>query len=198
MAKAKRKTPTVKKSTNVKKKTAKKAATPKKSSPSGKEKKKPDNFRTSKFRQERIVPTGEKKIVSRPKGGPGARIPTKEVCAAIFAAKGNLSKAARNLGISRSALAIDYVKSEKHPEIKVALQEAREYRIDLMEDKLDQAVDNGEGWAICFGLKCLGKDRGYIEKLILGGHFGQDIEISIKGQGDGKKTSQTGIESKIN
>ena len=44
--------------------------------------------------------------------------------------------------------------------------ELRESPLDNAESALDDAVDKGEGWAVCFLLKCLGRDRGYVESRL--------------------------------
>ena len=37
--------------------------------------------------------------------------------------------------------------------------------MDLAESALKRAVLAGEGWAVCFALKCQGKNRGYVERV---------------------------------
>lgn len=74
---------------------------------------------------------------------------------------GTLSKAAEQLGIGRSALCLR-VKNHKRLQDKVA--EAKEQRIDLAEDSLGRLVKADNLGAVCFTLKCLGKERGYVEQ----------------------------------
>jgi hypothetical protein len=35
--------------------------------------------------------------------------------------------------------------------------------IDQAENALVMAIEQLQGWAVCFALKCLGKERGYVE-----------------------------------
>lgn len=80
---------------------------------------------------------------------------------AIYAARGNITNTAKLIGLSRCHLS---TRINSSPELVKAVEEAKEIRLDIAESKLDEAVEKGEGWAICFILKCLGKKRGYIEK----------------------------------
>ncbi len=84
---------------------------------------------------------------------------------AVVAAGGNMAEAARVLGINRRTL---YKRIENRPELWKEMEDAREATLDLAEAKLKVAVENGDAWAICFTLKCLGKTRGYIERKEVG------------------------------
>jgi hypothetical protein len=68
---------------------------------------------------------------------------------------------------------------EADPEVKVAALEARELKIDFAESKLMQAVDAGEGWAVCFFLKTQAKDRGYVERQEMTGDKGGPITLKV-------------------
>ena len=74
---------------------------------------------------------------------------------------GNITVAAKALGISRRQLTRRIKDSATLAEL---IDELREERSDLAEDKLGQAIKNGESWAICFHLKTQAKSRGYSEK----------------------------------
>lgn len=63
--------------------------------------------------------------------------------------------------INRNAIQDRINNSEKLQEI---VRDGNEIRNDDAVLSLHKAIRNGEGWAVCFQLKCLGKDRGYIEK----------------------------------
>lgn len=52
----------------------------------------------------------------------------------------------------------------KYPEVKEAKEDAEGLRLDATELKLEDAIDAGEAWAICFFLKTKGKSRGYTER----------------------------------
>jgi hypothetical protein len=53
---------------------------------------------------------------------------------------------------------------ERWPDLRVLAKDRREFTIDKAEDKLEEAVDAGEGWAIKFTLATVGKRRGYVER----------------------------------
>ena len=85
----------------------------------------------------------------------------KRVAEQVELSRGNLSHAARQLGVARSALQA-FV--NRHPELRQAVIDQREAIVDSAENALAAAVLEKEGWAVCFTLKCLGKDRGYVER----------------------------------
>ncbi len=74
---------------------------------------------------------------------------------------GNISVVAKAFGVTRSAV-YDFIK--RHPTLKRTMEDAREKLVDDAESALHAAVLNKEGWAVCFTLKTIGKDRGYIER----------------------------------
>ena len=121
--------------------------------------------------------TGRKIKIIKSHGGP--RQCTPEQCiAALKATTGNISASARRLGLERS----DFVKSyiEKFPEVKDSIIEARTVWIDETEDMLQHKCRKGEPWAICFSLKTQAKDRGYVEKMEIGGRL-EGLTIAIAG-----------------
>lgn len=85
----------------------------------------------------------------------------KQIIEALRDSQGMVAVAARSLGVSRQTI---YNRMEKSPEVREAIEEAREFTTDRAETKLFQAIEEGEGWAVCFYLKCQGKERGYIER----------------------------------
>jgi hypothetical protein len=88
----------------------------------------------------------------------------KEINDALVEAEGNLTATSKLLGCSRRTV---YDRIRADPELKTTLDQIRESVLDLAENKLIAAVRKGESWAICFLLKCLAKDRGYLEKVQL-------------------------------
>ena len=100
---------------------------------------------------------------------------------AIRDARGLVAVAARKLQIDRQTI---YNRMQKSDAVKDAVAEAREFVLDVAEAKLMQAVENGEPYAICFTLKCLGKDRGYVEtqRHELTGRDGGPMEVTVKRQ----------------
>jgi hypothetical protein len=90
-----------------------------------------------------------------------ARLSAKALEAELVRLNGNMAAAARSFGVSRVSV-FKFV--QRRPKLRQVIEDCRETRIDLAEDALDQAVQNGEGWAISLTLKTIGKARGYIER----------------------------------
>jgi len=76
----------------------------------------------------------------------------------------NVSAACKKLKITRAC----YYKWLKEKRFAAQVSDAKEELIDFVETKLIQQVNNNNLGAICFYLKCQGKQRGYIEKLQVG------------------------------
>src|SRR2546422_91478 len=96
-----------------------------------------------------------KKRTSNEKYKPG------KIIAALQQAKGMVAVAARLIGCQRSTI---YEAMQRHPEINETVDDEREMQLDKTELALFKAIEKGEGWAVCFYLKCQGRKRGYIEK----------------------------------
>jgi len=90
-----------------------------------------------------------------------SRVTTKQCVEAIHNSGGFITPAAKQLNISQAALSKRIKKSKA---LQQALAETKEQYLDLAETQLIKAVRDREAWAICFYLKCKGKDRGYVEK----------------------------------
>lgn len=75
---------------------------------------------------------------------------------------GNATEAAKAAGIHRST---SYDWRREDPAFASEWDSINEGLKDSAESKLHQAIDKGEGWAVCFFLKCRAKDRGYIERV---------------------------------
>lgn len=89
------------------------------------------------------------------------RYTQKQVEAALIAMSGNVSAAARSLGMQRHHLHKIISRSEK---LQQVVYDARQSMCDNAESALNRAVINGEAWAVCFTLKTQAKDRGYVER----------------------------------
>jgi len=76
--------------------------------------------------------------------------------------KGNLSAVAAKFGVTRRTV---YNWLEADAELQQAVVDAREAMLDLAENKLEEAIDAGQGWAIALALKTVGKQRGYVERV---------------------------------
>ena len=49
----------------------------------------------------------------------------------------------------------------------------------MAENSLFEAIRRGEAWAVCFYLKCMAKDRGYVERAELTGANGAPVKIKL-------------------
>lgn len=99
----------------------------------------------------------------------GWKITVKGAADALMAARGNLSMAARKLGVSRSGLD-KFVQA--HPELQDVRVEAKEAMLDVAEDQLFSLIHTGDIRAITLYLKTQGKDRGYTERQEITGRDG--------------------------
>jgi hypothetical protein len=84
-----------------------------------------------------------------------------KIIEAMRASRGMIATAARLLGCSRQTV---YDAIARHPEINSVVAGERELMLDNAELKLQEAIDNGESWAIRFYLSTQGQSRGYIER----------------------------------
>ena len=106
----------------------------------------------------------------------GVKTKVKDVIEAINQSNGMLSVAARRLGLDRRTM---YKIIDRYPVVKKAVKEAREYNLDLTELKLQQAVREGEAWAVIWTLKTQGRERGYIERVEHSGDKDNPIVLQI-------------------
>ncbi len=85
-----------------------------------------------------------------------------QVQKALTDANGNLTAAAKKLGVTRQCL---YGWVKKRPELQDLRAEAGETLLDTAEDKIRRAVEQGEPWAIRFVLARKGRSRGWGNSL---------------------------------
>ena len=86
----------------------------------------------------------------------------KEIAKALQDAGGVVTDAAKALGYTRKAV---WERCKNNPELQAIIDDAREGTCDIAEAMLRKAVLKGKSWAVCFALKCLGKRRGYVERV---------------------------------
>lgn len=91
-----------------------------------------------------------------------ARLTVDQIENALKRKAGNISEAAKSLGVSRSTF---YRRIEESPRLQEQLTDAREAFVDIAESALKREVLNGNITAIIFALKTQGKQRGYTERL---------------------------------
>jgi predicted transcriptional regulator len=101
----------------------------------------------------------------------------KQIIDALRACGGWQSQAAKKLNITQGALS---QRISGNADIRAALDEIKEQYLDLAESKLITAINDRESWAICFYLKCRGKDRGYVEKVNVVAEAQKPIEVIFK------------------
>lgn len=81
---------------------------------------------------------------------------------------GNFTNAAEFVGISRGTV---YQWLEADPQFAIDMKKARakgsESGIDFVEGKLMDAIKEGNVTAMIFFLKCMGKDRGWIDRVMM-------------------------------
>jgi hypothetical protein len=102
---------------------------------------------------------------------------TKLIKEALTKANGNMSEAARILGCARSTV---YERCIAKPELMQISLDNREALLDMAENKLEEAVQDGKPWAIAMVITKLGKTRGYSERQEIGGIDSGPLEIVIR------------------
>ena len=73
----------------------------------------------------------------------------------------NVTEACNKIGIDRSTY---YRWLENDPDFAQAVQDAREEKIDFIENQLLERIAEGDTVATIFALKSLAKHRGYVER----------------------------------
>ena len=94
----------------------------------------------------------------------------------LIEARGRIYLAADELGCDPRTI-YNYI--DRFPTLGHLKESLKGKRVDKAEDKLDVAVERGESWAICFLLKTIGKDRGYVERQEHTGKDGKDYVIRV-------------------
>jgi len=84
-----------------------------------------------------------------------------EIISSLKRCRGLYYLCAEHLGVTKQALAY---RISNDPELEAIARDQRGKMLDKAEQKLMEAVDNGEQWAIQLMLKTLGRERGYVER----------------------------------
>lgn len=108
------------------------------------------------------MPKNLKSVKPHKKPGPPPEWTPEEMAAAIVAANGLVTHAAKRLGCA-PATVVKYC--HEHPVCQAARKEADERVLDFAEGKLMEAINAGNITANIFFLKCKGKPRGYTEQI---------------------------------
>ena len=115
----------------------------------------------------------------------GEKFTAAQVIDAIRQTKGMLTVAARKLGCDPHTI---YRYVREYPTVAAVVKEQRESVTDMAELALYKAIQEGEGWAVCFYLKTQGKGRGYIERQeiehsgaigVVKGYLTRDVDPDI-------------------
>lgn len=103
----------------------------------------------------------------RPQRRPNTSL--EEVSQALIKSGGFIAKAADILGTSISAVSL---RVQRTPQLQQLVKEIKSKYVDMAEVELYKKVKAGDTTAIIFTLKCLAKDRGFIER--------QEIQASLR------------------
>ena len=109
------------------------------------------------------------------------KIPKEQLIDAIKKNAGIVSGILRTLEkdykikVTRNAI---YERKYSDPDVADAFTEAEETVLDVAENRVVTAVNNGERWAVTFYLKTKGRKRGYAERQEIVGADGQPIQIT--------------------
>ena len=115
-------------------------------------------------------------LVKVEKKQPYRKYTQEQVIEALEQSKGMIAPAARALGCSRDTIRT-YL--EEYTAVAQAKLDQREAVTDMAENALYAAILRGEAWAICFYLKCMARDREYVEKAEISGPGGKPISIKL-------------------
>jgi DNA-binding transcriptional MerR regulator len=115
-------------------------------------------------------------LVKVEKKQPYRKYTQEQVIEALEQSKGLIAPAARALDCSRDTIR-SYL--AEYPAVAQAKADAKEATKDLAENRLVDAIEDREAWAICFYLKTQAKDRGYIERGELAEPGGSPVKIKL-------------------
>ena len=102
---------------------------------------------------------------------------TADIIKALEETHGMIYLAASSLGCSPHTV---YRHAAKNPKVQDVIDSYRGKLVDKAELKLEQAVMNGEPWALTLTLKTLGKQRGYVERQEVTGADGAAHKIEVE------------------
>ena len=92
----------------------------------------------------------------------GEKYTAAQIIEALQSTKGMVSLAAKRLGCAPDTV---YRYIREYSTVAAAQKQEREAVTDIAELALYKAIQQGEGWAICFYLKTQGRERGYVERM---------------------------------
>lgn len=101
-----------------------------------------------------------------------------DVAAALLKARGLVSLAARQLGVTPKTVR-RYI--EQYATVREAREQAREELCDLAEGRLFNAITEGRSWAIKYFLSTQAHDRGYNLQAITAGLLKGMLQQQVTG-----------------
>lgn len=104
------------------------------------------------------------------------RFKPEKVIEALRATRGMVALAAEKLQCDRNTV-YNYI--EEYPEVKEVVESCRDKMLDVAEIKLEEAIRQGQPWAITFSLKTIGKKRGYVDKQEVSAESAQQPTIRV-------------------
>jgi hypothetical protein len=107
---------------------------------------------------------------------PNGSFPKEAFYKAFELCGGNISRAARLMGCTRNAF---YKRINSDPEFKEILDDIKETKVDIAEDKLYKLIEIGQPQAVTFFLSTIGKERGYTKATVLQGDKNRPVQINI-------------------
>lgn len=105
----------------------------------------------------------------------------KAIIEALHRTHGMIFLAAKEIGCAPVTI---YRHAAKDKKIQDIIDSYRGQLIDKAELKLEQAVLNGEPWALNLALKTIGKSRGYVERQEVTGADGRPQEYIVTVEND--------------
>lgn len=107
--------------------------------------------------------------------GADKKVKVEDIEPLVHEYKGNVAAIARKFGVSRNTI---WKRVQESPNLRAALDDARETMIDNAESKLYANVLDGDMTAIIFFLKTQGRGRGYVERQEITGADGGAIQLT--------------------
>ncbi len=101
----------------------------------------------------------------------------KAIIEALHRTHGMIFLAAKEIGCAPVTI---YRRAAKDKKIQDIIDSYRGQLIDKAELKLEQAVLNGEPWALNLALKTIGKQRGYVERQEVTGADGAPQKVEVE------------------
>lgn len=102
----------------------------------------------------------------------------RKIEAALRQTRGNVSAAARELGVTRSAI---YAKIASNPALRITLEDIREEMVDIAESALYRRLLDGDMTAIAYVLNNnpIAKRRGWGARVELVGAGGDELRVRL-------------------